>query len=208
MSKKKKKNQLQPNTVDITQIDVMSPDKIKEAINLFNLTQAKKSAIRVDTYNNVMDLISNEVLDRFMNADMEQIQTGALLNVLQTISAVKEKETRNIQQVSEEPAIQLNQNINISVEKKEPLLPRDSKEKVIDAVKRFLAMSMQPENQIESTAELIEEKVWLAKFLPITIFWYRDIPKKQIAKANTIKIQIENNLVAFKFITSYSIIMY
>lgn len=158
MSKKKKKNQLQPNTVDITQIDVMPPDKIKEAINLFNLTQAKKSAIRVDTYNNVMDLISNEVLDRFMNADMEQIQTGALLNVLQTISAVKEKETRNIQQVSEEPAIQLNQNINISVEKKEPLLPRDSKEKVIDAVKRFLAMSMQPENQIESTAELIEEK--------------------------------------------------
>ena len=158
MSKKKKK-ELQPtNTADITKIDAMSPDKIKEAINLFNLSQAKKSAIRVDTYNNVMDLISNEVLDRFMSADMDTISTGALLNVLQTISSVKEKEAKNIQHISEEPAIQLNQNINISVEKTEPLLPRDSKEKVIDTIKKILAMSKQNEEVVESTAELIEEK--------------------------------------------------
>lgn len=158
MKKKKNKNQLQQNTVNITHIDSLPPDKIKEAINLFNLSQAKKSAIRVDTYNNVMDLISNEVLDRFMNADMGTINTVALLNVLQTISSVKEKESKNIQQLSEEPAIQVNSNINISVESKEPLLPRDSKEKVIDTIKKILAMSKEQADVVDTTAEIIEEK--------------------------------------------------
>lgn len=150
MSKKNRDKRKQNNNLpSLTNIDTLPPEKIKEAISLFNLSQAQKSAIRVDTYNSVMDLISNEVLDRFMNQNIDEVSTGALLNVLQTISSVKEKESKNVQQISEEPAIQINQqNVNISIPK-ESLLPRDSKEKVIDTIKQILALSNQQEETLE-----------------------------------------------------------
>lgn len=159
----KNKNQLilQKSNNNLSTIDLTNPDKVKEAISLFNLTQAKKSAIRIDAYNEVMDLVSNEVLQRFLDNDLREIPTGALLNCLQTISSIKEKETKGIQTISEEPQIQLQQNINISVQK-DSLLPRDSKEKVIDTVKKILASAMQQQeeeivNEEESNEVIVNE---------------------------------------------------
>lgn len=139
----------------LSTIDLTNPEKVKEAISMFNLMQAQKSAIRIGAYNDVMDLVSNEVLHRFTDGDLQEVPTGALLNCLQTISSIKEKETKGIQTISEEPQIQLQQNINISVPK-ESLLPRDSKEKVIDTIKKILASAReQQEESVEESNEVI-----------------------------------------------------
>lgn len=111
-------------------------EKVQNLVHLFNLNQQKKNVIRILKLNSLLDKVSDNMLDRFENHSDEFNNTD-LLNYMQVIQNAIEKSNKNLNLVDETPAITMNQ-ININVDKEEPLLNKESRDRVTDAVKEIM----------------------------------------------------------------------
>lgn len=126
-------------------------DTIKDLTHLFNLNQAKKNVIRVMKLNGLLDTVSDKIIERFEKYP-DNFSSADLLNYLQVTQTAIDKANKNLSLVEETPVIQVNHNNQVNVNIIDNY-DRDSKERVMEAIKAILAKS----NSIEE-AEFIEIK--------------------------------------------------
>ncbi len=108
---------------------------IEEIINLFNFNMKKKNILRVNTYNNLLDKITDEVVNRFENHS-DEFSNKELLDYLNSIqSFAYNKQVSNDVSV---PSITLNtinmtNNIN-SIDS----IDIDSRKRIQDAIQKII----------------------------------------------------------------------
>lgn len=113
-------------------------DNIKNIIDLFNLNIKKKDIIRVSKLNDLQDKVYDQ-LDKRLTLNADTFSNKDLITYFKVIQETIDKSDVSSENLIE-PKIQLNQNnLNINVG---PTLNRDSRQNVLDAVKKIL------ENQI------------------------------------------------------------
>lgn len=123
-------------------VETNDADEIKRLTQLFNVNQMKKDAIRTLKLNDMLDKLDDQVLKR-IETHPDQFSNADLLNYLNTIQQNINKSAQNISSLNQTPLIQLNQQNNIMVSNE---FNRESREKIISAVKQFLEFSNNDEN--------------------------------------------------------------
>lgn len=132
-------------------VDEEDISKVKDMINLFNLTQTKKNVIRAMKLSGLYDSVSDKLIERLQKRP-DEISYKELVDIFNATQKAIDSANKSLGLIEEMPTIQLNQqNINISVDNKDEL-SRDSKIKVMEAVKAFL-----DSQKNENTLEVVEE---------------------------------------------------
>lgn len=119
--------------------------KTKDLTAMFNNIQKKKAMVRVDKLNNLLDVITDQAIERFtMRPD--ELSNQELFQGLKTIQDLAEKNQKMLtEQTDQPPLIQINQqevNIGTATE-----LDRTSRDKVKNAVANILASIATQQNR-------------------------------------------------------------
>lgn len=129
--------------------DEQDIEEIKKIINLFNLNQYKKNAIRVSAYNQLLDKVSEQMLKRFEKR-ADEFTNSDLLNYLQVTQNAIDKANKSLNGIDEIPAIQLNQvNVNMGANQ----IGEESKKRIFDYINAVMNKTKE-----EKQEEIIEIK--------------------------------------------------
>ena len=146
---------LDQNTTQIAQdiINETDVDTIKDLTHLFNLNQAKKNVLRVMKLNGLLDTVSDKIIERFEKYP-DNFSSADLLNYLQVTQNAIDKANKNLSLVEEAPVIQVNHNNQVNVNIIDSY-DRESKERVLEAIKSILLKSSQED--VDDYIEIKEE---------------------------------------------------
>lgn len=156
----KEDNSLNETSLDTTKInsdnkeltqqllDCKDLDKVKELTALFNLNAQKKSAVRILKMNNLLDKVTNEIIERFDNRS-QTFTNDDLLKYMQVVENSIDKSSKTLGMVEDTPAIQYQQNNQVNIQVNEPGLNRDSRQKVLDAVNQILQQAKTSDKDID-----------------------------------------------------------
>lgn len=156
----KEDNSLNETSLDTTKInsdnkeltqqllDCKDLDKVKELTALFNLNAQKKSAVRILKMNNLLDKVTNEIIERFDNRS-QTFTNDDLLKYMQAVENSIDKSSKTLGMVEDTPAIQYQQNNQVNIQVNEPGLNRDSRQKVLDAVNQILQQAKTSDKDID-----------------------------------------------------------
>ena len=140
---------LDNSTKEIAQLilDEKDVDKIKDLTNLFNLNSQKRNVMRVMKMNELLDKVTDKVVDRF-DKYPDNFSNEDLLKYMQVTENAIDRANKQLNLIDETPPIQLTQNnqvnINVGME-----LSRESRERVLEFVKSALAQNEQAREIIE-----------------------------------------------------------
>ena len=134
-------------------------DKIKDLTNLFNLNMAKKNALRVLKLNDLLDQVSDKMMERFEKRP-EEFSHRDLIDYMNTVSTTIERAQKNLTQIEEIPQISYNQNNQININVVEEI-PRESREKITDAISAIMVKlnQMQQDSFEVKEEQLIDNKL-------------------------------------------------
>lgn len=119
-------------------------DEIKKLNKLFEINQAKKNALRVIKLNSLLDIVTDQAVERFTKRPYE-VTNKEVFDAMQVVQNQIEKSQKIIDKVDDSPMIQINQqNNSINVTVGEDPVDRESKERVIDAVNALLKAFKEP----------------------------------------------------------------
>lgn len=129
-------------------VNASDAKEVKDLVTLFNLAQVKKNIIRTLKYNDLLDLVSESMLERFIKRPNE-FSHKDLIDYMNTITNALDKSSKGIQTVDTENIIQQitnQQNIQVNVNN-DTGLDRESRERVTEAIQAILAKAQsQPVN--------------------------------------------------------------
>ena len=112
-------------------------DKVKDLTNLFNLNQRKKNVVRLMKFNNLLDNISDHMLERFEKRAGE-FSNSDLLDYMQVVQSAIDRTQKSLDLIAETPAIQFNTQNNVNITVNDDGLSRESKKRVADAIAGIL----------------------------------------------------------------------
>lgn len=144
---------LDNNTREIAQkiLDEKDIDRVKDLTNLFNLNAQKRNVMRVMKMNELLDKVTDKVVDRF-DRYPDNFSNDDLLRFMQVTENAIDRANKQLNLIDDTPPIQLTQNnqvnINLATE-----LPRESRERVLEFVKAALKQNFNPEQDIIEVKE-------------------------------------------------------
>lgn len=153
---------LDVNTKKIAQeiLDEKDIDRVKDLTNLFNLNSQKRNVMRVIKMNELLDKVTDQVIERFERKP-DNFSNEDLIKYMQVTENAIDKANKQLNLVEETPPIQVMQqnnqvNINIGQE-----LDRESRAKVFDAVRGFLAKAQNTNDlaQFKLKEEDVEDEI-------------------------------------------------
>ncbi len=144
-----------PDALDKTQKDILealieagNKDELKKQIELFDINQSKKNALRIAKLEQLQSKVENQMIDRF-DKRPDQMSNKELLDYLTVISAQIDKSQRVVDSIENKELIQqvaansggtTNEvNINLGT-----TLSKDSKDNVVGAIKDILSLLQNP----------------------------------------------------------------
>ena len=125
-----------------------SIDELKTYTDMFSLNMAKKNAVRVAKLQNLLDKVNDQAIDRFEKHPGE-FSNKEVLDYMKAVQDQINSAQTSIKELDEKPMIQVNNQkneVNINVDGG---LSRESKTRVLDAVKALLQQVQLPESQKE-----------------------------------------------------------
>ena len=129
---------LDTQTREIAQkiLDEQDVDKVKDLTTIFNLNAQKRNVMRVIKMNDLLDKVTDKVMERFEKTP-DNFSNDDLLRYMQVTETAIDRANKQLNLVDETPPIQLQQNnqINVSIVDS---LDRDARERVADVVKSIL----------------------------------------------------------------------
>lgn len=125
---------------------------LKNLIQIFNLNQAKKNALRILKLNSLLDKVQDSMIDRFEKRPGEFSNTD-LINYMNTVQSAIDRANKSLTLVDETPTITLNQ-VNVTVE--DPVLNRESREKITNAINALMKLNSAEDTHIEEV--IIDEE--------------------------------------------------
>ena len=121
-----------------------SSQELQDLTNLFNISQKKKEMLRIKKLDGLMDAIIDNIDNRLSN--YEYMEDKDLIGYMKVVQNSIDKSSSKVNEVSETPSIQFNQqNINVKVGDGIDLntVSRESREKVVDFINNFLKAQQQ-----------------------------------------------------------------
>lgn len=116
-------------------------DKTQDLTYLFNMNQNKKTMVRINKLNELLDVITDQAVTRF-SSKPDEISNKELIDGLKTVQDLIERGQNQVNGGNSsvgQPLIQINQQTNsVNVGKDEAGLSRDSREKVKNVVLALL----------------------------------------------------------------------
>ena len=140
-------------------IEEQDLDKVKNLTKLFNLNQAKRNAIRVMKLNSLLDKVSDQMIERF-NKKPGEFSNKELLDYMSVVQSTIDRANKSIELVDQTPAIVINQQNNQVNIDNSPVLDRESRMRVVEAVKgimQTLNLKNEP-GQIQEISEFEESE--------------------------------------------------
>ena len=133
-------------------------DKVKNLTHLFNLNQAKKNVLRVLKLNQLLDHVSDQMIERFEKTP-DNFSNADLLNYMNITQSAIDRANKSLNLVDETPTIQVNTQVNINNASGTELLDRESKARVADAIKGILSRINTMNNpELQEVVEVVEDK--------------------------------------------------
>lgn len=115
---------------------IAEAESMSDFLPLFNASIAKKQALRVLKREEILDKVTEKIGER-LDKRPDEITMAELSAIDKTMGEQKAKELAIVNSATDAPGITLNQNnINVTVNDG---MSRESRERVIDAVKELLA---------------------------------------------------------------------
>lgn len=141
-------SQLDKKTSDLA-VSIMNSedvDEIQDLTNLFNLNNQKRNVVRVMKMSNLLDTVTDKVIQRFENTP-DNFTNEDLLKYMQVTENAIDRANKNLNMVETTPAIQLQQNnqvnINVCTE-----LDRESRQRVTEAVQAMMYKLKEEDNVV------------------------------------------------------------
>ncbi len=119
-------------------------EKSKEMINLFNINIAKKNTLRVAKVDELLDKVNDEALKRVTERP-DEINDKDLLSYMTAAQNQIDKSMNTINSINEVPAINLTQDNSVNININQPELTKESRDRILNAVKQFMEANNQPE---------------------------------------------------------------
>ena len=140
-------------------IEEQDLDKVKNLTKLFNLNQAKRNAIRVMKLNSLLDKVSDQMIERFDKKPGE-FSNKELLDYMSVVQSTIDRANKSIELVDQTPAIVINQQNNQVNIDNSPVLDRESRMRVVEAVKGIMStLNLKNEpKQIQEISEFEENE--------------------------------------------------
>ena len=135
-------------------IEEQDLDKVKNLTKLFNLNQAKRNAIRVMKLNSLLDKVSDQMIERF-NKKPGEFSNKELLDYMTVVQSTIDRANKSIELVDQTPAIVINQQNNQVNIDNSPVLDRESRMRVVEAVKGIMS-TLNLKNEPEQIQEISE----------------------------------------------------
>lgn len=131
-------------------------DNLKDLTRQFNVFQAKRQVLRVNTLNDVQDALVQQMLDR-LEQQPHNFDNKDIALWVKTVQSAMESSKKGIEEVDTIPTIvhQNNTQINVNVE---DTLSRESREKILSVLDKILGESggVEDENVVlHSEGEII-----------------------------------------------------
>ena len=149
---------LDKRTAEIAQqlIDEQDVDKVKDLTALFNMNAQKKSAVRVMKMNELLDRVTDKVIERF-DKTPDNFSNDDLIKYMQVTENAIEKASKNLNQVNDTPPISITQNnqVNISVLDG---LDVDSRKRILEAVQSVVGQMQTSQVQSTEIIEILDEE--------------------------------------------------
>ncbi len=125
-------------------------DKIKDLTHLFNIACAKKNILRAVKLNDLMDTVSDKIVERFEKRP-DEFSNSDLVSYLQATQNALDRTIKTVNMVDETPTIlnQQNNQVNINVGDSETTLDRESRDRVVGAIESFLSRVNSQQNNID-----------------------------------------------------------
>lgn len=134
-------------------LDVDNSEELKRATALFNQNIAKKNMLRLLKVGNVLDIATDEVMRRLLNAP-EHIANKDLASFYTMLQKATNGYQESINGIGENPVIQIN---TINMDK--PQLSPESAQRVLDAYNLWMQFTKTPtETEQTDEVEVIEEE--------------------------------------------------
>ena len=139
-------NKLNPQPLDnknneIAQkiLDAETVEETKDLTALFNLNSQKRNVLRVLKMNNLLDKVTDQIIERF-EKNPNLFTNEDLLRYMQVTENAIDRANKNLNMVEETPPIQLLQQnqVNININQG---LNRESRQRVIETVQAILNSS-------------------------------------------------------------------
>ncbi len=135
-------------------IEEQDLDKVKNLTKLFNLNQAKRNAIRVMKLNSLLDKVGDQMIERFDKKPGE-FSNKELLDYMSVVQSTIDRANKSIELVDQTPAIVINQQNNQVNIDNSPVLDRESRMRVVEAVKGIMN-TLNLKNEPEQVQEISE----------------------------------------------------
>lgn len=114
-------------------------EQTKQLIHLFNLHMSKKNVTRLMTLNKLLDDVYSQMAVR-LEKKADEFNNSDLVTYTKVLQDSVEKSNRLVNQIDESPVININHTdnaVNINLNSASSL-DRDSRERIMDAVKTYL----------------------------------------------------------------------
>lgn len=113
-------------------------EKTKDLTYLFNQNQNKKTLVRINKLNELLDVITDQAIDRF-SKHSDEITTKEIMDSLKTVQDSIDRGNQQVAGVQEAPLIQINQQNNeVTFGEEGTSLNKESRERVKAAVMAML----------------------------------------------------------------------
>ena len=132
--------------------------KTKDLTELFNQNQKKKTMVRVNKLNDLLDKITDQAIERFSRKP-DEISNQELLQGLKVVQDSLERGQNQLNNTLNTPLIQVNQQTNEINVGSVDILTKDSRDKVKNVVANILAGIANKNSQQSPQDEIIDAEV-------------------------------------------------
>lgn len=143
----------------IARVTEVHESEVKDLIGLFNAHEAKRNMVRVNKLNKLFDSVTDQMLARF-EKHPDNFSNDDLVKYMKTTQDALKQASDMVNRVKDEPAIQVTNN-QLTVNVTQDEIPRESRERITDAVKAIMAQLQNPvvsDDVVVSDATIVDEE--------------------------------------------------
>ena len=132
----------------------------KDIIGMFNAHEARRNMVRMNKLNRLYDSVTDQMLERF-EKHPDNFSNEDLIKYMKTTQDAIKQTSDMVNRVKDEPAIQVTNN-QLTVHVTQEEMPRESRERITDAVKAILAHIQSPPEatvvDVEDVVDTVEDE--------------------------------------------------
>lgn len=133
-----------------------SKNELDSLYDVFKINDTKKNIFRINKLNHLLDKVTDEAMARFENRPGE-MSNKEVIDYMNAIQNQIERSKNTVDSIKEINAVQVNNTVNVNINNEVSTLSRESREKIIDAIKNILT-STSNDTIIDVKSEDVQEE--------------------------------------------------